>query len=288
MDEEGTPFVFEEHIFPLDREDVKNHITPWEKFVWLFSTGEKGSLDGLDKLVDSEMARLGQEKFEGIRWFFEQMRAQKYCNATYHSYRDEDGREDHYVKIIGGGEEVFDANGVPSFLMSKDGIIKSTILPVKKGSDEFNLTIYDWPKAAEIPVYGQITVMYQFHTEFRLGSSSIGFTKNPRENSISNTEIFDVKYIPPTYRWYGKPGQLYYRAGDGLNKELIDGIFGHFASISERKNFHMDGKIYVNKDTLLYPGKIESDGTFPFFIRKDPDAGRQKPTVPSVPKELVV
>ena len=278
MDEEGTPFVFEEHILPLDRADVRNHITLWEKLVWLFSTGEKGRLDGLDKLVDSEMTRLGEEKYKDIKWFFEEMRAQKYCNVTYHSYRGKSGWEDHHVKIKGGGEEVFDANGVPTRLMSKDGVIKSTILPVKKGSDEFNLTIYDWPQA-EIPVYGQITVMYQFWTEFSLGRSSLVFTKNPRE-----TNKVDGAGINHHY-WYGRPGQVHYRSSDGLYNELIDGIFG---LPGERKNFHMDGKIYVNRNNLLYPGKIESDGTFPFFIRKDPDADKQKPTVPSVPKELLV
>ena len=195
-----------------------------------------------------------------------------YCNLQY-------SEKQCTVFIEGSGEEVFSINGESNFKMSQDH--RSTIIPVRNSFEEFNLEIFDIPQGREIPIFGNLRVFYRFSTEICLDGK---FTKDPLETRKYSFDS-DFQRTTTVHYLYGSPGRLVYRHGDGFFNQVRKKIISpHFILFKKREGINFQGKVYIG-DAFLYQGILDSDGYFPFFIRRDDDERTERKT--PLPKELV-
>lgn len=278
----STPdFVFEDHVLRMSPELLKKSkigffhrlITPKKKLLEEIANEEQGQQEELEKY---------DLFYDYFIWFFKKMQAQRYCESHYDvdHHRDSVG---HYFRMFGSGTETFRVAGFPSFTANDK--TKITRIPVEKDGDDFNIILFDHPQTQEIVPFGKLTADYRFYTSIFLGmyegGKPSGFTRNPHK---------DVEFIGFSTRMYeylyGKPGQVYYRLGDRLGRQLVC-LHGERAMTHDTSmNFRMTGQVQLN-GKFLYQGILDSDGTFPFFLNKDDDDANEQSPLPSNVEVLV-
>lgn len=300
MVEHSMDFDFDTHIQKLDKEVVREKLRKsLLRKVHSLRTGES-----LDEVTERRHDELTQH-FDIFRNFFTLMRDIGDCDVQY-IHTVEDDWESHDVRIEGSDTKTFDITGLPKF--GNDEARKIMHLPVKYNDDEFMLTFFDHPQQhVPPPPFGKVEVMYEFATRFSLGSHS-KFQKDPLKTwTVSNTTnyhpirgnnyvtLFNLLILERASEapfggvtgferyWYGKEGKPVYRFQDALWGELANAIFGPWYH-GERYNFKMQGIVHTNPgDSFLYQGKLESSGTFPFFLGRDDGSAKSKSPKPVMP-----
>lgn len=267
--EERVPFVFDEHISPITQEIIGNYLMSKHRIRALIPSQRRK----LEERASDKVKNLSK-CFDITRWFFYEMTRQNYCNVEY-------SEESHTIFISGFREEVFNINGKSNFKMSQDH--RSTVIPVRKKDDEFNLEIFDISQRVDMPLFGNLRVFYEFNTEIYLHGN---FTKDPLKASRHDFDG-DLSKTTTVRFTYGSPGELIYRYDDEFFSQVRRKITAPiFILNNKREGINLQGKVYIGND-FLYQGIINSDGTFPFFFRTDQKKDRNYNPVP-VPRESVL
>lgn len=267
-----SDFVFSECIKRMDYAPVMEKLEKRRKMFSFLSPVRK-NLENKIKEID-DLQKRTDSNYTFIEWFFGEMQRQNLCTAKYkisdNLLHSGPGNDWHSVDIEGMGIYEFPINGKEAFSVSEDGKERSTTIPVMEGSQECNLILFDFP-LIELPIFGKLHVDYEFETYFNIGSyesdEPVLFTGNPLE---TGNWLQDYSLC-----FYGKPGKLFYRAGDRLDEELQKGVTGVFSQLPrKRKNLNLQAKIYLDDGALFFQGNMECTGTFPFFIRRDKNRRR--------------
>ncbi|MFH1248902.1 MAG: hypothetical protein V1660_02015 [archaeon] len=270
----SNEFIFADHIKKADFSKERSSLEERLKNAF-FHFKKEYIINRIKRL--NEIEKLTDNTYPFIEWFFEEMASHKYCKAEYDSKRVMGlfGNEIcmNTVTIKGEGIEDFPINGKPTFNISRDKRRKESVIPVLEGSREANLILYDYP-LCDLPLFGKLETEYEFETYFSLGWTDKGkpfnFTKD-----ILNLGSF-LSEVPI---FYGEPGKVNYRVGDGLHDELMKSVLPKYG----RERLNLSVRMYIDGKKLFYQGNMESSGTFPFFISKDRDGDRQKRMTPKAP-----
>jgi len=262
------PFVFEEHVLPLEGELLERFVDTGMVSRVLSRVSRKAHIA---RKQDVDCLRRGYLAWwRATSKFFNKINEGKYCNCEYFSPQKNLEWLDHILKISGKKLEEFTICDIPSFEITPNGE-KKTVIPIEKNGDQFDLFLFDHPQSREIPVYGRLELDYKFDLEISLG----GLTSITR----------NVKNRAETH--FGEPGKIYFRLGDKFYSEITEKVLGSLKTKHNRRgiyrpNFYMQGVISINGE-FLYQGQIDSNGTFPFFLKRDPEGDRGERTTPRKP-----
>lgn len=255
------PFHFDEHILPLEGKLLEH----FARYTFWF-----GSLFCNRKEWRRIVLESYKRNLDLVSGFFTNMEERGYCNQSYEVFNPKYCPR-HRVRIWADKKDTFDIEGRPVFL--EDG---KTEIPVHKNGDTFNLILFQHPQQDIIPG-SRLNVFYQFQVTLSLGeayATNPKFTRNVRKLNSSGFVDSPIPF------WFGEPGRIYYRPGDAFGKELSQKILGVWDG-GGRTHFYMSGTVYQNGD-FLYNGKLDSTGTFPFYLReqKDREGDRETGLVP--------
>jgi len=299
MSTEINAFDFGKHILKIDKETIRKNLG--SKTLRKLFNGALFNEEKFEKMVTEEYNHINWP-YNNIKEFFDEMNEQRYCNIKY-TITDHNSvvrGVEHKVIISGAGIETFNLNGITNFHIVHGE--KIAVIPVEKNEstaeDSFELIIFNHPQV-EIPAVGTISIMYDFNTEFSVGEKYSGMLSISRDSSTRFTNNILSGINRDT--WYGKPGEVYYRWGDGiyeeLNKAIFGGLFDRYPKerrldqdklermltkdtslfFRGREKFKMQGTIHFNRSNeFIYQGIIESSGAFPFFLWKDEDKDDKK------------
>lgn len=283
------PFVFEDHILKLDIDKLnKEKLEKFDRGIFSrFRKEKRNEIIGWNKLS----AERYSEQYTFMENFFNHIKSQN-LSETYGISDSNRILPRFEILIKGEGIQTFDINGKPTFYYEdNDELRKKMKIPVSKNGDEFNLTIDAHPQI-DFPIMGKIDVDYWFKAKMFLDKWSPRNEKERYEFTRDIDQIYESHIfsdLPPVNYFFGEPGRVFYRPGDAVCHQFFNFIFpGKRREKSE--GFSLEGKIYINRAEFFYQGLIDSDGTFPFYLREDKGRNRKqrvKPKMPAVEPVLV-